>query len=173
LSRPITRRNFIVWYLAGLLTAVGAAIVAPLLVFIYPPQGQTQTRDVTITLDKAVNDLANTDATKFVSPPETGFVMKDGGGDNAPGKVAFAGYLAKDAAGAVSVFAVNCSHLGCSVAWTPADQLFECPCHGSRFDINGNVVHGPAAYPLSHLEWKQGPSANQIIVTGYTLKGIG
>jgi len=149
------------------------ALIAPLLVFIYPPQGQTSTKDVTITLDKAINDLANTDATKFVSPPETGFVMKDGGGDNAPGKVAFGGFVAKDTSGAVNVFAINCSHLGCSVAWTPADQLFECPCHGSRFHIDGSVAHGPAVYPLSHLDWKPGPSANQIIVSAYTLKGIG
>lgn len=149
------------------------AIVAPLLVFIYPPTGQTKTKDVTITLDKAVTDLTDTDAVKFLAPTDTGFVMKDGGGDNAPGKVAFGGYVAKDASGAVSVFAVNCSHLGCSVAWTPADKLFECPCHGSRFDIDGTVAHGPAIYPLSHLEWKQGSSPNEIVVTSYTLKGIG
>jgi Rieske Fe-S protein len=149
------------------------AIVAPILVFIYPPQGQTKTKDVTITLDKALTALANTDAVKFVAPTETGFVMKDGGGDNAPGKVAFAGYASKDAAGALSVFAINCSHLGCSVQWTPADKLFECPCHGSRFTIDGQVSHGPAAYPLSHLTWRQGGSPSEIIVSAYTLKGIG
>ena len=149
------------------------AIVAPILIFIYPPQGQTKTKDVTIKLDKSLNDLTNNDATKFLSPPETGFVMKDGGGDNAPGKVAFGGYAAKDAAGTLNVFAVNCSHLGCSVAWTPSDSLFECPCHGSRFHIDGSVAHGPAVYPLSHLEWKQGANPDEIIVTSYTLKGIG
>lgn len=143
------------------------------MIFIYPPQGQTKTKDVTITLDKAISDLANTDALKFLAPPETGFVMKDGGGDNAPGKVAFGGYVAKDASGAVNVFAVNCSHLGCTVAWTPADSLFECPCHGSRFNITGNVVHGPATYSLSHLTWKQGGSPSEIIVQAYTLQGIG
>jgi Rieske Fe-S protein len=156
-----------------LLTATVVAAVLPLLLFIYPPQTQTTTKDVTIRLDKSLNDLANNDAVKFLSPSETGFVMKDGGGDNAPGKVAFAGYAAKDAAGNVSVFAVNCSHLGCSIAWTPADLLFECPCHGSRFHIDGQVAHGPAAFPLSHLEWKQGQNPNEIIVTSYTLKGIG
>jgi len=128
---------------------------------------------VTITLDKAITDLTNTDAVKFLSPPETGFVMKDGGGDNAPGKVAFGGYVAKDAAGTVNVFAINCSHLGCSVAWTPADQLFECPCHGSRFHVDGTVEHGPAIYPLSHLTWQHGSNPNQIVVQAYTLKGIG
>ncbi|HEY4028559.1 MAG TPA: hypothetical protein VGO86_19185, partial [Candidatus Dormibacteraeota bacterium] len=93
-SRPITRRNFIVWYLAGLLTATVVAIVAPILVYIYPPQGQAKRRDVSIALDKPLNALANLEAVKFTSPSETGFIMADGGGDNAPGKVAFAGYAA-------------------------------------------------------------------------------
>jgi Rieske Fe-S protein len=149
------------------------AIIAPILVYIYPPQGQTSTKDVTIPLDKAITDLNNNDAVRFTAPSETGFVMKDGGGDNSPGAVAFAGWVAKDASGAVSVFATNCSHLGCSVAWTPADNLFECPCHGSRFNIDGQVAHGPAVYPLSHLTWRQGASAAEIIVQAYTLKGIG
>ena len=145
----------------------------PILIFLYPPQGTTKTKDVTIALDKPLDDLADNEAVKFQAPAETGFVMKDGGGDNAAGKVAFAGYAAKDASGKVNVFAVNCSHLGCSVEWTPADKLFKCPCHGSQFDVNGGVAHGPAVYPLSHLIWQQGGSPNEITVQSYELKGIG
>jgi Rieske Fe-S protein len=99
--------------------------------------------------------------------------MKDGGGDNAPGKVAFAGYAAKDAAGSLNVFAVNCSHLGCSVEFKAAAKQFQCPCHGSQFGVNGRVEHGPAVYPLSHLDWKPGSSPDQIVVASYELKGIG
>ena len=87
--------------------------------------------------------------------------------------MAFAGYAAKDAAGKVSVFAVNCSHLGCSVAYNADVKRFQCPCHGSQFDIDGQVVHGPAIYALSHLDWKQGASASEILVSSYELKGIG
>ena len=36
---PPTRRNFIVWWLAALLTAIVAAITAPILVYLYPPKG--------------------------------------------------------------------------------------------------------------------------------------
>lgn len=173
MNRPITRRNFIVWYLAGLLTATVVAIVAPILIFIYPPETQSKTKDTTIKLDKPLDSIANDDAIKFQSPPETGFVMKDGGGDNAPGKVAFAGYAAKDVSGNLNVFAVNCSHLGCSVQFNANAKRFDCPCHGSQFNINGQVKHGPAAYPLSHLEWKPGNTADEIIVNSYQLKGIG
>ncbi len=149
------------------------AIIAPILVFIYPPQGQIKTKDTTINLDKSLDSLGNDQAVKFQSPAETGFIMKDGGGDNAPGKVAFAGYAVKDASGAVNVFAVNCSHLGCSVEFSDGAKRFQCPCHGSQFSPNGAVLHGPAIYPLSHLDWKPGASANQIIVASYELKGIG
>lgn len=172
LSRPITRRNFIVWYLAGLLAATLVAIAMPLLVFIYPPEGTTKKKDLPVTLQTPIDKISNGDAVKFEAPKDTGFVMIDGGGDNAPGKIAFAAYAVKDTAGKLSVFAVNCSHLGCSVSLSAADKLFKCPCHGSEFHLNGDVAHGPAAYPLSHLGWKQGANPAQILVQGIQLGGI-
>lgn len=42
----------------------------------------------------------------------------------------------------------TCTHEGCAVSWTPADRRFECPCHGSQFDMEGQVVAGPAPYGL-------------------------
>jgi Rieske Fe-S protein len=148
-------------------------MVAPLLVYIYPPASGTKKKDVPVTLDKSLPQLANGEAVKFESPRETGFVMKDGGGDNAPGKIAFGGYVVKELAGAITVFAVNCSHLGCSVAFKTDAQSFDCPCHGSKFGLDGNVTHGPAVYPLSHLDWKEGKNASEIMVQGVDLKGIG
>ncbi len=172
-TRPITRRNFIVWYLAGLLTATVVAIVAPILIFIYPPQGQTKKQSTTIKLDRALIAIAANEAVKFQAPPETGFIMADGGGDNAPGKVAFGGFAAKDAAGQLTVLAWTCSHLGCSVAYAADARQFQCPCHGSQFDVSGKVVHGPAVAALSHLDWKQGANSDEIIISSYQLKGIG
>lgn len=42
-----------------------------------------------------------------------------------------------------------CTHKGCEVEYAHADKIFICPCHGARFDLQGNVVKGPAKKPLA------------------------
>jgi Rieske Fe-S protein len=49
------------------------------------------------------------------------------------------------------VITADCSHMGCTVDFTPAKGEWECPCHGSRFDLEGRVLEGPAEDPLSPL----------------------
>ena len=53
-----------------------------------------------------------------------------------------------------TVFNGRCVHLGCAYAWNPADKLFECPCHGGRYTVDGKVVAGPPPRPLDTLAWK-------------------
>jgi glycine/D-amino acid oxidase-like deaminating enzyme/nitrite reductase/ring-hydroxylating ferredoxin subunit len=44
------------------------------------------------------------------------------------------------------VYAVNpvCSHAKCIVNWNSAEKSWDCPCHGARYDISGQVLSGPA-----------------------------
>jgi nitrite reductase/ring-hydroxylating ferredoxin subunit len=44
-----------------------------------------------------------------------------------------------------------CTHKGCTVHWEPDFFQFDCPCHGSKFDLLGQVTHGPAKKPLAGL----------------------
>ena len=43
----------------------------------------------------------------------------------------------------------KCSHMGCALTWNPDTQSWDCPCHGSRFDKDGNLLDNPAKRNLS------------------------
>ena len=53
-----------------------------------------------------------------------------------------------DAGGELHLMSARCTHMGCTVAWNPGASTFDCPCHGSRYGPEGQVVNGPAARPL-------------------------
>ncbi len=59
------------------------------------------------------------------------------------------------AAAKFHVISAVCTHLGCTVQWRGTE--FDCPCHGSRFDPNGNVIAGPAPRPLPWFEVSVSP----------------
>lgn len=54
----------------------------------------------------------------------------------------------RDESSALHVRSAICTHLGCVVAWNPAEKSWDCPCHASRFGVDGEVLHGPAGSPL-------------------------
>jgi glycine/D-amino acid oxidase-like deaminating enzyme/nitrite reductase/ring-hydroxylating ferredoxin subunit len=58
----------------------------------------------------------------------------------------------RDAAGTLHERSAVCTHLGCLVAWNSAEQSWDCPCHGSRFDAYGRVIDGPANLDLATVE---------------------
>lgn len=41
-----------------------------------------------------------------------------------------------------------CPHMKCSLIFNEKDKTWDCPCHGSRFDIDGNVIEGPSVYSI-------------------------
>jgi cytochrome b6-f complex iron-sulfur subunit len=59
-------------------------------------------------------------------------------------------YLVRDGEGVFAQSAV-CTHLGCLTRPTPTGDGFFCPCHGSRFALDGSVLAGPAPRPLPHF----------------------
>jgi menaquinol-cytochrome c reductase iron-sulfur subunit len=53
-----------------------------------------------------------------------------------------------------SVFAINCTHLGCPVRWFEQSKLFLCPCHGGAFYEDGSHAAGPPPRGLYRYEVK-------------------
>jgi glycine/D-amino acid oxidase-like deaminating enzyme/nitrite reductase/ring-hydroxylating ferredoxin subunit len=58
----------------------------------------------------------------------------------------------RDEQAALHVRSAICTHLGCVVHWNAVEKSWDCPCHASRFAIDGQVLHGPAAAPLAPAE---------------------
>ncbi len=54
----------------------------------------------------------------------------------------------RDEAGGLHAVSLRCTHLGCLLRFNSAETSWDCPCHGSRFDVDGGVLEGPAVDPL-------------------------
>ncbi|HWH01245.1 MAG TPA: FAD-dependent oxidoreductase [Pilimelia sp.] len=76
-------------------------------------------------------------------PPGTGAVVRVGGEHCA---------VYRDRGGAAHALSARCTHLGCLVHFNDAETAWECPCHGSRFAVDGAVLQGPANRPLERRD---------------------
>ena len=56
----------------------------------------------------------------------------------------------KDDQGQIFAVQARCPHLGCELSWNPDEKSWDCPCHGSRFDYQGNLLDNPAQENLHH-----------------------
>ena len=58
----------------------------------------------------------------------------------------------KDAGGELHALNPVCTHAKCIVHWNDSEKSWDCPCHGARYDINGQVLTGPASRGLQRVE---------------------
>jgi Rieske Fe-S protein len=80
------------------------------------------------------------------APPAAELQPGEGGLVDLDGRTV-AGY--RDDDGALHAVSPTCTHLGCRVAFNTAERSWDCPCHGSRFDVDGRVLQGPAVKDLA------------------------
>lgn len=91
-----------------------------------------------------VDKLAMKRITSFAEvPPGEAKVVKYEG-------EAYAVYREKD--GQVHVLKSTCPHARCEVRWNSAELTWDCPCHGSRFGINGRLLNAPSTVPLPRIQ---------------------
>lgn len=54
----------------------------------------------------------------------------------------------RDEQGTLHLVNTTCTHMGCELNWNSAEKSWDCPCHGSRFSYEGEIIEGPAVKPL-------------------------
>ncbi len=154
--KSTNRRKFLNRVLTGGTALIAAYIVYPVVKFLTPPpvaMGQ-QSRVMVATTDEMKPNTAK--FFRFLDKPAV---------------------LVRLPNGDYKALSAKCTHLGCTVAFesdavssaTNANlprqttDFFYCNCHGSEFDINGNVMKGPAALPLA--QYSVSISDNKIYVS--------
>ncbi|WLD93288.1 FAD-dependent oxidoreductase [Alkalihalobacillus sp. AL-G] len=59
----------------------------------------------------------------------------------------------KDTGGNLHIVDTTCTHMGCECEWNGGDRTWDCPCHGSRYTVDGDVIEGPAEKPLTKINF--------------------
>lgn len=55
----------------------------------------------------------------------------------------------RDENGKLHIVDPTCTHMGCELSWNSAEKSWDCPCHGSRYALNGTILEGPTVTPLN------------------------
>jgi len=73
-------------------------------------------------------------------------------------------WLANSPDGVVALYKV-CTHLGCLYKWVDANNRFECPCHGSKFETTGRFIEGPAPRSLDRFAIEITTTTGQVLAS--------
>lgn len=122
-KKPISRRRLITYAWIGAGAIVVGELIAGTLAFLWPKR---KNQGEKIFIAGKVNDFKVGEIVYFRK--EKTFIERLEGG-----------FMAMSAI---------CPHLHCIVNWNQMLEKFECPCHGAKFNQNGEVLEGPPPRPL-------------------------
>ncbi len=130
----MNRRTFFEKFVGALFGGTALAFFAPALAYLFPNRNFGATgREFTDAAGQTIS--AN-------SIPESGNRIGMLGGKPA--------VVLRHHGELVALSAV-CTHLGCIVAFNASANIFQCPCHGGKYDRDGKVIGGPPPQPLERL----------------------
>jgi Rieske Fe-S protein len=131
----VSRRIFLMNVGIALNALVGLAIATPVVAFLLGP----------VLKRKEYLAWVPIGSPQDFTPGETKLItFKNPFSDSWDGATAMVpAYVRSSADGQLTVFAINCAHLGCPVRWFSESQLFMCPCHGGVYYADGSRASGP------------------------------
>ncbi|WP_447976921.1 QcrA and Rieske domain-containing protein [Candidatus Nitrospira bockiana] len=146
LSTPVgSRRSLFRWVTRAVAGLIGIGLAVPLVGYVVSPA--LKRREQPWIEVGAIDELPAEQPTQL----EYVTTFRDGWLETKARKAVWA---VKKADGSITVFAPMCTHLGCGYRWDPGAHRFKCPCHASVFNIDGQVLAGPAPRPLDVLPSK-------------------
>ena len=123
-NKPISRRKLIAYAWIGAAAIVIAELIGGTLAFLWPRRKGPKVE--TVFIAGKVTDFKVGEIIPFRK--ERTFILRTE-----------EGFLA---------ISSICTHLNCIVNWNEMLKKFECPCHGAKFNRNGEVLEGPPPRPL-------------------------
>jgi menaquinol-cytochrome c reductase iron-sulfur subunit len=143
LLSPDSRRSLIVSAIGGAVSLIAAGLGVPALVYIGRTPGRIRASGWA-----DAGDLSNLETGV---PRQVTFSRLRIDGWKKENETAGA-WMVKSSDGRLTAFSPLCTHLGCAYHWDPQARVFACPCHGSRFAMDGRVLGGPAPRPLDRYQ---------------------
>jgi cytochrome b6-f complex iron-sulfur subunit len=73
--------------------------------------------------------------------------------------------------GSLAIYKV-CTHLGCIYNWIPANDRFECPCHGSKYRLDGRRIEAPAPRDLDRFKLAALDANDNVLAESQIQNGV-
>lgn len=135
---PQGRRKLLLYFWFGAQALLGAIVVIPgLRYFLQPLYEKAQSKRIQLGDYRAIPEN---------EPTKVDYSVVRQAGYRVQEQHNFV-YVLRDG-NTLKVFSPVCTHMGCNVAWNPGSQEFQCPCHGGRYNKEGQVIAGPPPQPL-------------------------
>ena len=135
----VKRRYFLGWFGVGVLASYLPTVLAAC-----GPKNQKQSQQSPSAADSASDSPSNNEGFQAIGTVEQ---LEDNGQLLAE-QAAAQPVLVVRTDGSLSAVNPTCPHRGCTVAWQQQQQVFSCPCHGSEFDAQGQLMSEPATQSL-------------------------
>ncbi len=154
-SQEITRRNFLKYVVLGGAGLVAAAVAVPLVGDVLSPAWRKESIPTV--------PIARADSIPKGVPTFVRFEERVPDAWLTTTQSAGLWVVTQDGQN-FTIFDPHCTHLNCPFYWDDKQNIFVCPCHGGKYDINGKVLAGPPPRPLDR--WEYILNQGEIEVTG-------